>query len=509
MSSIESSVCARLLGFSDDLAEVGAALLLDSADQAAERVRDFFASLDCAEAEIAYQQIVAAVNARGVRLDKDALQGAVSRAGRELELLAEDMMGEYRISLTALLDDKALTGALLERCGDAPLSLSRSSAERAKYLLSCPGAAAVLAARDEALALQQLTRDLPRWADSPNPVRPLVRYVGCGTGRDAPDTSNPAGLNIHGLRKNPVRGIDLRRLVRPDPGQDFVAADLAQIEARTTAWLTGDAAMLALFATTDPYAAFAANLVRTSPGLDLDDALARAVGKKAVLSLGYGMGLEAFTEDVWSNAPSIGLGSIRAAFEQFHTDFPRVRGGLRELFHAFRDTLRTGTPHELLHLRITRTNQPVIIELPTGRPLFFHAVLDEGNRIYATQRLGARAKEHDEIMLPDCMPRRLVTPPRLFENVIQAIARDVLIHQAVAARRAGLEIAFTIHDEIVGLTEQCRCSSLDGSHRDNCTWLQAQRVLESSMSRIPNSLPQLRDLPIACKVRQEVRRTFA
>jgi len=124
---------------------------------------------------------------------------------------------------------------------------------------------------------------------------PYLVYCGGHTGRFA----GGGGWNIQNLGRSGVGG-EIRGLLRADPGCQFVIGDLAQIEARVTAWYAGQGDMLGAFSERrDIYSEFASQVfgrpVRKPREDDPHDVAAelrplRQVGKQAVLKLGFGMG---------------------------------------------------------------------------------------------------------------------------------------------------------------------------------------------------------------------------
>jgi len=84
------------------------------------------------------------------------------------------------------------------------------------------------------------------------------------------------------------------------PGKELYAADFNAIEARKLAWLSGCSRLLDLFTSGgDPYIDMASAIYKRP--ITKADKAERALGKVAILGLGYSMGYEKFQATVWGN----------------------------------------------------------------------------------------------------------------------------------------------------------------------------------------------------------------
>ena len=135
---------------------------------------------------------------------------------------------------------------------------------------------------------------------------PYLVYCGGHTGRFA----GGGGFSVQNLGRDGL-GAKIRGLFIPKPGHTFIIADLAQIEARITAWYASELEMLEAFAQNrDLYLEFAARVfgceVRKPTERDplsLHEHLValRQVGKRAVLGLGFEMGAHKFMATLQSD----------------------------------------------------------------------------------------------------------------------------------------------------------------------------------------------------------------
>jgi len=125
-------------------------------------------------------------------------------------------------------------------------------------------------------------------------------YYGAHTGR-----FSGRGFNVQNMDRSGY-GMKIRELFVPAHGSRFIIADLAQIEARITAWLAGQTDMLEAYAQNrDIYSEFASEVFgqEVRKPREGDDSgrsewltARRQVGKQAVLGLGFGMGALKFRD---------------------------------------------------------------------------------------------------------------------------------------------------------------------------------------------------------------------
>ena len=126
----------------------------------------------------------------------------------------------------------------------------------------------------------------------------LLNYFGAKTGRWS--GGNKLNMqNLPRLERTPdgdiiERGTGMLRLsIIAPPNHVIVVADSAQIEARTIAWLAGQADIVELFARNEDVYCHMASIIYGRK-ITKKDKLERFIGKIAVLGLGYGMGPEKF-----------------------------------------------------------------------------------------------------------------------------------------------------------------------------------------------------------------------
>lgn len=254
-----------------------------------------------------------------------------------------------------------------------------------------------------------------------------LRYHGAGaTGR----LSGTDGWNIQNLNRDAFHGVSLRKLLVAPPGKKFVIGDYSQIEPRVTAWVSGNKALLAeLSKGTNLYEADAvlAGWWSREPGtFKKSNPKGYQLQKAQTLGVAYGMGAERFQRAALSELDlELTLDACRRIINEWHQRNPNVR--------------RLWNEYERGLIRSLACNEDYTMVLPSGRRLHYLRIerfTQNGRTRYSA------CPSHEN-------RRSFYWGGKLFENVIQATARDVLRDCVLRLERAGIPIIFTAHDEIV------------------------------------------------------------
>lgn len=244
----------------------------------------------------------------------------------------------------------------------------------------------------------------------------------------------------------------LSQLIRtafvPGEGCHFAVADYSAIEARVIAWLAGEQWRLEVFRTHGKiYEASASamfgvpieTIAKGNPNYEL-----RSKGKVAELALGYGGGPRAL----------INMGALNKGLteEELPDIVKRWRGSNRRIYdfwykveRAAQEAVEFGVITTLEHgLTFSRDENFLFIGLPSGRKLF-----------YNRPQLRPNEKNSKEIWFLGLNQSNKkwswisTWGGKLVENIVQAIARDVLCNAICNLMQAGYRINFHIHDEVI------------------------------------------------------------
>lgn len=234
------------------------------------------------------------------------------------------------------------------------------------------------------------------------------------------------------------------------PGHTFHVCDFSAIEARVIAWLAGENWVLDVFREGgDIYCRTASKMFGVPVEKHGANAELRQKGKIAVLALGYGGGVSALEA----------MGGARLGLsEDEEKEIVKLWRGSNDNIVKLWATLEAAAVKAIRTGEDVRVNSGIVvgrkwgmltITLPSGRTLCYPRVSigierNDGWRgdheIIEYEGTNQTTKKWGKIR---------TYGGKLTENVVQAIARDILGIVILRAREAGLPVVFHIHDEIV------------------------------------------------------------
>ena len=249
----------------------------------------------------------------------------------------------------------------------------------------------------------------------------------------------------------------LSQLIRtafiPSAGHKFVVADFSAIEARVIAWLAGEQWVNEVFATHGKiYEATASQMfgvpveriAKGNPEYSL-----RQKGKVATLALGYQGGTSAL---IAMGALQMGLTEeeLPDIVQRWRQANPRIKGLWYAIENAALAVMETAQPQGInglifaLEGDIIYGQSFLTVRLPSGRKLFYPKPFLKENRFekmavhYYT--VGQQTRKWE------------VTSTyggKMVENIVQAIARDCLAVTLQRIASKGLQVVFHVHDEVI------------------------------------------------------------
>jgi len=282
-------------------------------------------------------------------------------------------------------------------------------------------------------------------------------YFGAGTtGR-----ASGGNLNLQALPNGKRFGVGIRSMLIPDEGHVFLQVDLAQIEPRVVATLMQDESILQQVRQgVSLYEAYARSYLGWAGGkLKQEDPRLYALAKICMLSLSYGTSHVRYREACLEAGIELTESEARRAVEEYRRNQKKITAQWRSLEARFKSHAGRA--------------EPFVVDLPSGRKLRYH------NCAY-------RPSDYSWVAQPvQGKAHRKFWGSKLFENAIQATARDVFMQQMLELERQGLRTLFHVHDEVileVPLTEVAAATEI------------VQRV----MTTPPDWLP---DLPLECEIK--------
>ena len=234
------------------------------------------------------------------------------------------------------------------------------------------------------------------------------------------------------------------------PGHTFHVCDFSAIEARVIAWLAGENWVLDVFREGgDIYCRTASKMFGVPVEKHGANAELRQKGKIAVLALGYGGGVSALEA----------MGGARLGLsEDEEKEIVKLWRGSNDNIVKLWATLEAAAVKAIRTGEDVRVNRGIVvgrkwgmltITLPSGRTLCYPRV-SIGTECNDGWRGDHEIIEYEGTNQTTKKWGKIRTyGGKLTENVVQAIARDILGIVILRAREAGLPVVFHIHDEII------------------------------------------------------------
>lgn len=310
---------------------------------------------------------------------------------------------------------------------------------------------------------------MENYAGSDNRARGLFQFMGANrTGRFA-----GRGIQLQNLPQNHMSDLaDARILVRqgnhqaleliydstpkvlselirtafiPRDGMKFIVADFSAIEARIIAWLAGEDWRLDVFENGgDIYCASASQMFGVPVVKHGVNGELRQKGKIAELALGYGGSVGALTA-----MGALEMGLVGEELQPLVTTWRETNPNITNLWwsvdRAVKDCVKSRGITETHGIKFIYQSGFLFIQLPSGRRLAYVKPQIGMNKF------GGESVTYEGIGLTKKWERIDSYGPKFVENIVQAIARDILCHAMEQLR--DYRIVAHVHDEIIIETE--------------------------------------------------------
>lgn len=293
-----------------------------------------------------------------------------------------------------------------------------------------------------------------------------MKYWGADvTGRWSADE----GLNVQNLQRDTVNGVNIRRIITAPKGYSYIVSDLANIEPRMTAFKIGDTETLdAIRSGMSIYEAHARMTMGWTGGkLKEEDPDLYTLAKVRVLQLGYGSGWAKFAETVatygqkqildmdFSRSDEVDFleyaGKYMPAKATLYPSLPVeerrqwVNAWIQVMDFRYKNSelVQWWKGYDRLLKDTANDGGDLEIDIPSGRTLKYFRCRHEPNGVtMATQRGSIR--------------RRPTYGANIFQNTIQAMARDCFAYCMRKIEQAGFRIVLHVHDEVVVEVEESK-----------------------------------------------------
>lgn len=244
-------------------------------------------------------------------------------------------------------------------------------------------------------------------------------------------------------------GLVLSYLMRPAfipaPGKKFYISDLAAIEARIAAWLAGEQWRLELFKNkgADIYLESVSRMLNIPLETLTKKSPERQTGKVSELSLGYQGGPAAIMRMEESTGvplnKRIPVELLPGIVKAWRKANPKIVQAWYDLQNTAIKCIRDGFAVYKFNICFRMQNRNMIITLPSDGELVYINTRYTGDKIIY-EGLNQTTKQWQTLD---------TYGGKLFENIVQAIARDVLAISIVEIDERGYPIPLHVHDEVV------------------------------------------------------------
>ena len=472
-------------------------------------IRKKMPSVNCKGSERALWELDQKINDRGFYVDRDLAEKAVAATKRRQKQLAKETQEHTNGDVDSATQRDAVLAHILRAYGVDLPDLRKSTVEQriqdpdlpqeVKELLMIRSKAATTSTAKYNALLRSVSSDsrlrgglqfcgasrtgrwagrlfqpqnLPRPAHKQDQIDAAIEWLKA----DALDILDPD--DVMGLVSSSIRGV----IAAPE-GKKLVVSDLSNIEGRVAAWLAGEHWKIEAFHAYDRgegpdlYKLAYAKSFRIKPE-DVDKEQ-RQIGKVQELALQYGGGVGAFMtfaaaygidldalgEKAWPNLPKVTQEECRSMYQwwadQGRDDYglsqytfmamdglkrlwrdahPRISAIWAELERAATDAVKyKNTPYAVGKITYLCKGGYLYCKLPSGRYMVYPSPkLDKGQLTYMGKHQYSRK-----------IVRLRTYGGKLFENVTQAVARDVLAHSFLEVEKAGYQIILSVHDELL------------------------------------------------------------
>lgn len=313
--------------------------------------------------------------------------------------------------------------------------------------------------------------EAPCW-DEPKPLtgpkgRPLISLLDEAREVKAPSWQLEANLRFF----SPLGDLSqsMRGFIKAPEGYRIISADYAQIEARVLVWLARSERKLQAFRDKmDMYCLFASTMYN----IPYDDffeyrdgvrsvkekyKFMRQIAKSAVLGCGFGLGGGKFQEYCDNSDIIITQDEAKETVDAWRGDNPEVvklwyrveQAAIHAVLNEGEKVRIGGTGVIFYVERYDSERYWLRCELPSGRCISYYRPKVESRIVWGKAKdvLSFRTEWVGKSY------RESTYGGKLVENMVQAIARDIMVQGGLTAEQAGYKAIMLVHDEIATLVK--------------------------------------------------------
>ena len=227
----------------------------------------------------------------------------------------------------------------------------------------------------------------------------------------------------------------------PQNDRKFIVADFSAIEARVIAWLAGEQWRMEVFAGGgDIYCASASQMFKVPVVKNGENGHLRQKGKIAELALGYGGSVGALKA---MGALEMGLEEeeLQPLVSAWRNSNPFITKLWWDVDRAVKTCIRQKVPAETHGICFSYQSGMLFITLPSGRRLTY-VKPRIGENVF-----GGESVTYEGVGGTKKWERLESYGPKFVENIVQGIARDILMYAMRTLRNCS--IVAHVHDELI------------------------------------------------------------
>ena len=233
----------------------------------------------------------------------------------------------------------------------------------------------------------------------------------------------------------------IRTAFVPQNDRKFIVADFSAIEARVIAWLAGEQWRMEVFAGGgDIYCASASQMFKVPVVKNGENGHLRQKGKIAELALGYGGSVGALKA---MGALEMGLEEeeLQPLVSAWRNSNPFITKLWWDVDRAVKTCIRQKVPAETHGICFSYQSGMLFITLPSGRRLTY-VKPRIGENVF-----GGESVTYEGVGGTKKWERLESYGPKFVENIVQGIARDILMYAMRTLRNCS--IVAHVHDELI------------------------------------------------------------
>lgn len=462
------------------------------------------------------------INARGLQIDVGAAFGAIEIADRVAYRLNDriEEITKGRIERASERDK------ILKWSEEQGYKLPNLTAETVDAELMHPGDGMPPAVHEVLTIRRSLAkssvakyRKMIQCMGPDQRVRGALQYHGAHTGREAGRLIQPQNFTrpsdenldfeqliaiikladpdiLEAIYGEPLVALadGLRPTITCAQGNKLVGGDFSAIEAIITAWLAGEDWKLDAFrrifrgekygGADDIYCATAAKILGMTV-TKKDNPQERQIGKTCELAFGFGGGLYAYLNfDSSGRFSNDEIQEFKRGWRREHPMTTRFWKGLEHA--AIEAFLNPGREISFRSIGFQMVGAWLTAILPSGRRLWYYGPFVRMEPLPWLDETGEKQAEGPKLFYRGRTSKGWQIEGtyggKLTENVVQAVARDLMVHSMHQAEAESIPIVLTVHDELL--------AEVNGSRADAAaTMRQCLEDLPSWGETVPMSAP--------------------